>query len=136
MFSLTIVFGPGPMVWTLMFKTEEAAEDAALAVRSILQARGKDTNFSPISAVSLKDDFGQIAEVTTESLHGFMLENMEQSKLAHIERALHQARTQAKGAEIADSDPVLAQARRRAQGGMPIMQPMPTGFSPNGRFPS
>jgi hypothetical protein len=125
MFSLTIVFGPGPMVWTLMFKTEEAAKSAKGKLDDEMQ-----------EYVWLEDDFGQNCTITAKSISGYMLENMERSKLAHIERALHQARTQAKGAEIADSDPVLAQARRRAQGGMPIMQPMPTGFSPNGRFPS
>jgi hypothetical protein len=126
MFSLTIVFGPGPMVWTLMFKTEDKAR---LNVSTL--------NQSPLGQVTrFVDDFGQECDIITDELKGWMLEDMEQSKLAHIERALHQARTQAKGAEIADSDPVLAQARRRAQGGMPIMQPMPTGFSPNGRFPS
>jgi hypothetical protein len=126
MFSLTIVFGPGPMVWTLMFKTEDKAR---LNVSTL--------NQSPLGQVTrFVDDFGQECDIITDELKGWMLEDMEQSKLAHIERALHQARTQAKGAEIADSDPVLAQARRRAQSGMPIMQPMPTGFSPNGRFPS
>jgi hypothetical protein len=124
MFSLTIVFGPGPMVWTLMYKNREKAE----AHRNFLY--GTDDQ------INLSDDFGQEASLKRTEIHGSMLEDMEQSKLAHIERALHQARTQAKGAEIADSDPVLAQARRRAQGGMPIMQPMPTGFSPNGRFPT
>src|SRR5579863_10384237 len=123
MFSLTIVFGPGPMVWTLMFKTEDKAQ---LNVSTL--------NQSPLGQVTrFVDDFGQECNIITDELKGWMLDDMEQSKLAHIERALHQARTQAKGAEIADSDPVLAQARRRAQGGMPIMQPMPTGFSPNGR---
>jgi hypothetical protein len=114
------------MVWTLMFKTEDKAR---LNVSTL--------NQSPLGQVTrFVDDFGQECDIITDELKGWMLEDMEQSKLAHIERALHQARTQAKGAEIADSDPVLAQARRRAQGGMPIMQPMPTGFSPNGRFPS
>jgi hypothetical protein len=122
MFSLTIVFGPGPMVWTLMFKTEE-------------RVREELANWA-INKTPLIDDFGQECVISADIMHGYMVENLEQSKLAHIERALHQARTQAKGAEIADSDPVLAQARRRAQGGMPIMQPMPTGFSPNGRFPT
>jgi hypothetical protein len=122
MFSLTIVFGPGPMVWTLMFKTEE-------------RVREELANWA-INKTPLIDDFGQECVINADIMHGYMVENLEQSKLAHIERALHQARTQAKGAEIADSDPVLAQARRRAQGGMPIMQPMPAGFSPNGRFPS
>jgi hypothetical protein len=122
MFSLTIVFGPGPMVWTLMFRTEERARDCL----------AHWTDEDPY----LIDDFGQECTIDPNNAHGWMFENLEQSKLAHIERALHQARTQAKGAEIADSDPVLAQARRRAQGGMPMLQPMPTGFSPNGRFPS
>jgi hypothetical protein len=122
MFSLTIVFGPGPMVWTLMFRTEE-------------RVREELANWA-INKTPLIDDFGQECVISADIMHGYMVENLEQSKLAHIERALHQARTQAKGAEIADSDPVLAQARRRAQGGMPIMQPMPTGFSPNERFPS
>jgi hypothetical protein len=132
MFSLTIVFGPGPMVWTLMFKTEEKLK----FVLEELAFRSTDGHASHKEAFCVTDDFGQNCAIRDAQVHGFMSENLEQSKLAHIERALHQARTQAKGAEIADSDPVLAQARRRAQGGMPIMQPMPTGFSPNGRFPS
>lgn len=121
MFSLTIVFGPGPMVWTLMFKERKTAEDAL----AHWTAKQED----------LTDDFGQVACVNPDKAHGWMLEDLEQSRLAHIERALHQARTQAKGAEIADNDPVLKQARHRAQGGMPMIQPVP-GFGPNGRFPS
>lgn len=120
MFSLTIVFGPGPMVWTLMFKTEERVrEELADLV---------------INKMPLIDDFGQECVISVNVMHGYMVENLEQSKLAHIESALHKARTQAKSEEIANSDPVLAQARaaglRRAQGGIPIMQPM------LGRFPS
>jgi hypothetical protein len=122
MFSLTIVFGPGPMVWTLMFKTEE-------------KAREELAKIVDLPTISYADDFGQECLITRGSIHGMMIEDLEQSRLAHIERALHQARTQAKGAEIADNDPVLKQARHRAQGGMPMIQPVP-GFGPNGRFPS
>jgi hypothetical protein len=136
MFSLTIVFGPGPMVWTLIFKTEETANHAAIAARSTLQTRGKDTNFSPISAVSITDDFGQSVEITPESLHGFMLEDLDQSKFAHIERALHQARTKVTADKLAEADPTIREAQRRAQGGMPMIQPAMQGFGPNGRFPS
>jgi len=39
-----------------------------------------------------------------------MLEDMEKSKLAHIERGLHQARTQAKAQQAATQDPVLKSA--------------------------
>ncbi len=136
MFSLTIVFGPSPMVWTLMFKTEETAREAY----QFLNAETGPTKVGPhdktgMSMVKLVDDFGQETALKRTEISGSMLENLEQSRLAHIERALHQARTQAKGAEIADNDPVLKQARHRAQGGMPMIQPVP-GFGPNGRFPS
>jgi hypothetical protein len=123
MFSLTIVFGPGPMVWTLMYKTEEKAQQHKSFINEHKDSR-----------VQLYDDFGQECTINSEDIHGFMLEDLEQSRLAHIERALHQARTQAKGAEIADNDPVLKQARHRAQGGMPMIQPM-SSFRPNGGFP-
>jgi hypothetical protein len=126
MFSLTIVFGPGPMVWTLLFKTEEAA----VAARNSLQ----EAKESGENDFELVDDFGQECFVKSSETSGWMLENLEQSRLAHIERALHQARTQAKGAEVADNDPVLKQARHRAQGGMPMIQPM-SSFRPNGGFP-
>lgn len=125
MFSLTIVFGPGPMVWTLMFKTEEAARKADYACDTF----STDT-------LHLLDDFGQNCSVVGTGIHGHMLEDLEQSRLAHIERALHQARTQAKGSELAEADPVLRHARLKAQGGLGMIQPVPTGWVGNGRFPS
>ena len=126
MFSLTIVFGPGPMVWTLMFKNA----DAAIAAAKNCQDNSTSETFETT------DDLSQSVVISRTQIHGVMLEDLEQSKLAHIERALHQARTQAKGSEIADNDPILKQARHRAQGGMPMIQPMPAGYGPNGRFPS
>lgn len=121
MFMLTISFGPGPMVWTLMFKTED-------------KARYCETLLATPNKTSFTDDFGQSVVINTNEIHGYMIEDLEQSKLAHIERALHQARTQAKGAELAEADVTLRTARARAQGQMPILQPMPGGFG-NGRFP-
>jgi hypothetical protein len=124
MFSLTIVCGPGPMAWTLMFKEKT---DAMNAMNAIGEHNGK--------FLETEDDFGQRVVIEKNQAHGFMLEDLEQSRLAHIERALHQARTQAKGAELAEADPVLKQARHRAQGGiLPMIQPMPAGFGPNGGF--
>ncbi len=119
MFSLTIVFGPGPMVWTLMFKERKTAEDAL----AHWTAQQED----------LTDDFGQVACVNPDKAHGWMLEDLEQSKFAHIERALHQTRTKIAADKIADSDPSIKEAARRAQGGMPMIQPVP-GFGPNGGF--
>lgn len=125
MFSLTIVFGPGPSVWTLLFKTQERAIEAQTA---LFDAKRDGNDFD------VGDDFGQTCHLKSSETHGWMLEDMEQSKLAHIERALHQARVHAKGTELAQNDPVLRQAARQAQGGMPILSP---GMAPaqNGRWP-
>ena len=125
MFSLTIVFGPGPMVWTLMFKTRETATDA----RNSLLAK----KYEGETAFDLVDDFGQECEIKASECHGWMLEDLEQSKFAHIERALHQTRTKIAADKIAEGDPSIKEAARRAQGGMPMIQPVP-GFGPNGGF--
>ena len=123
MFSLTISFGPGPVMWTMMWRDREKAEAAWNAV-----AISKATE----SVLKLTDDFGQDAIIEITTIHGIMLEDMELSKNAHIERALHQARMQAKGQEMAESDQILRAARAR-QGGPGIltpMGPMNGGFGP------
>jgi len=111
------------MVWTLMFKDKQRANVAADDLVGLPENK----------SFELTDDFGQECCIKASEVHGYMLEDLEQSRLAHIERALHQARTQAKGAELADADPALRQARNRAQSGMPMIQPVP-GFGPNGGF--
>jgi len=117
MFSLTIVFGPGPMVWTLMFKTED-------------KLREEMKNWA-MHKTPLIDDFGQEACVEVEKMHGYMIEELEQSKLAHIERALHQTRVKVKADEMARADPVIRAAAM--QGGSGILQPaMPGMPQPNG----
>ena len=123
MISLTIVFGPGPMVWTLMFKTEEHANKC-------LESYANPSSFIAV------DDFGQQCVIQGQEIHGIMLENLDQSKFAHIERALHQARTKIAADKLAEADPTIREAARRQQGGMPMIQPM--GAMPgitNGRFP-
>ena len=124
MLSLTIVFGPGPVVWTLMFKTEEAASNA------------KNSLCSVEGLTHIADDFGQSCTLLTSQIHGWMLENLDESKHAHIERALHQARTKITADKLAEADPVIREAARRQQGGMPMIQPMHAMPGPNGRFPS
>jgi hypothetical protein len=121
MFSLTIVFGPGPMVWTLMFKERDRAYSAAVFP-------------SDATMLNLVDDFGQDASIRIDDIHGTMIEDLEQSKLAHIERALHQARTKVKADELAQADPVIRSAAMR-QGGA-ILQPAMPGmpFQQNGRM--
>jgi len=121
MFSLTIVFGPGPMVWTLMYKEREKAENHRA------QLAGSNS-------VILVDDFGQEATFFGDPVNGVMLEDLEQSKLAHIERALHQARTKIKADEMAMADPAMRAAAQRHQS--PILQPAIPGMAmaPNGQY--
>jgi hypothetical protein len=117
MFLLSIVFGPTPTAWALLFKTQESAEAA-------FKQMGVHTGW-----IALEDDFGQCASLKSETLHGFMLEDMEKSKLAQIERGLHQLKTQAKAQEVAGADPQLQRAMRQGHQGSPILSP---GL--NGRF--
>jgi hypothetical protein len=132
MFSLTIVFGPGPMVWTLMFKTEEKLKFAL----EELAFRSTDGHAGHKEAFCVTDDFGQNCAIRDAQVHGFMSENLDESKHAHIERALHQARTKITADKLAEVDPVIKEAARRQQGGMPMIQPMHAMPGPNGRFPS
>ena len=66
MHLLTIVFGPSPTPWSLLFKSQEAADRAIM-----------DTE-KPGAFVTIIDDFGQRATISAHSIHGFMLEDMEQ----------------------------------------------------------
>jgi hypothetical protein len=125
MFSLTIVFGPGPMIWTLMFRERDRAMEIVT----------KHTSNKNVEVLAGVDDFGQEFCVKESQLHGFMLEDLEQSKLAHIERALHQARTKVKADEFARADPVLRSAAVQ-QGGAILQPAMPGMPFQNGRMPS
>lgn len=117
MYLLTIVFGPTPTPWALLFQKSETAE---LAFNGLQDARKIKQG-----CVEICDDFGQKIDLPLASIHGFMLEDMEKSKLAHIERGLHQARTQARAQQMASTDPVLKTA---AMGqGPAILSPMGNG---------
>lgn len=121
MHLLTVVFGPTPTPWSLLFQKPELAEGAFTSIESAKQTKAE--------FISLVDEFGQRATFNVPSIHGFMLEDMEKSKLAHIERGLHQARTQARAQQAAAADPILKNAAMMQ--GPPMLAPMG-----NGRFPS
>ena len=96
MFSLSIALRDNPVVWTLMFKSKETAEAAYAKLVP--------------STDDIQDDFGQTVMIGPSGLSGAILEDLDQSKLAHIERALHTARTNANAQSRAQSDPVLKAA--------------------------
>ena len=108
----------GPVVWSLMYRTEESLLKAVAPFENTLNA-------TPNNRYSLIDDFGHRAMIKESSLHGWMIEDWNKTKIAQVEHALHQARTQADAQKAAYSDPAL---RAVAQG--------PSVISPmgNGRF--
>jgi hypothetical protein len=119
MHLLSIVFGPTPTAWAMLFQKPELADKAFFDLESAKRER-KET-------VSVFDEYGQRAVFETVDIHGFMLEDLEKSKVAQIERGLHQARTQARAQQQALADPILSNAARMQ--GAPVLSPMG-----NGRF--
>lgn len=112
MFCLNVALGNTS--WRLLYKTEQGA----LAAVALL-------NVSDIA--KLMDDFGQSLEVKQASIHGHMLEDLDKTKMAHVEMALHQQRTQITAQKMAETDPGLRAARHP---GPAIIEPM-NGFQPH-----
>ena len=110
MFSLTVVFGPAAAQSVLLYKTKDALDAALQNYRSDRTTTFEGGDFNAI------DDFGQTVLLKRISIHGVMAEDMEVSKLAYIERVLHQNRTHARAEQMAAEDPVLKTARMRNAG--------------------
>lgn len=106
MFSLSIAFGGGTAtIWALLYKTEEKANDHFNFLKS---------QIIPGEFIQLQDDFGQSFCISRANIVAVMFEDLEQSKLGQIERGLHQARTHAKGQQMASADPTLRTAAMTA----------------------
>ena len=113
MHVITVAFGEAPAMWQFVFKTEEAATVA-------WQQLGNETQ------VVIVDDFGQTGNFDSKHINGRMLENLDMSQQAHVERSLRQQRMQAKFQKAAESDPEIRAAMR----GPAVLSPI-AGF--NGR---
>ena len=123
MFSMTIVFGASPAPWMLLFKTQEAINDAIVAFKNPATFDSKDFDIT--------DDYGQHVSIRRDSIHGVMFEDLIKSRIAHIERGLHQMRVQVEANNIAKADPSLMAALRSAQQTPGVITP---SFGPNGAF--
>lgn len=102
MFCITLKFKQDAAPWTLLYKNEATAVkwwDAYIVARA-----------SSNPGIAMSDDFGQSLLVDPTCVAGSMFEDLDKSMLAHIERGLHNARTQAKAQQIALNDPVLKTA--------------------------
>ncbi len=116
MHCLSIVFNAGsPVMWKLLYRE---ATDAVKNYEALLHTDGD---------VELSDDFGQKIMVSRDQLSGVMQEDLDQSKLAHIEMSLHEAKTRAAANKQAQSDPALRTSAMMGAGGMPILSPMGNG---------
>lgn len=120
MHCLSIVFNAGsPVMWKLLYRTESDALSA-------FQRAGM--HFAPTNspqAIQLNDDFGQSVVIGRGVAGGVMLEDLDQSKLAHIEMSLHEAKTRAKAQKQAQTDPELRTSQMMQ--GMPVLSPMGNG---------
>lgn len=108
MYSLTIVFGPA--AWQFMFRTPEKLE-------TFKQFRANN----PAQDVIIDDDFGQHAEIKAASIHGIQIENLEETRIVHIERAVHQGKIQRDAQQRFSREPGVR---------VPVLDPV--GMSPNG----
>ncbi len=101
MYSLTIHFGPNAMVWAFLFKEKKKAESEFAAA---------DTALCAGEFFRVEDDFGQIGVFGVGQAAGIMLEDLDQSEEARIQRSLLNARGEVKARQRASTDPVLRQA--------------------------
>lgn len=116
MFSLTIAVGN--QAWRLLYKNQEDAEKRFEIVKDAVVGVTQGVGF-------ISDDFGQ---TFAGRPIGVLLEDLEKMKMAHVEMALHNARTQAMANKAAQSDPGLrANAMMNGPG---VIQPM-NNFRPS-----
>lgn len=115
MFCLNIALGNTS--WRLLYKSEEPTKKAFELISNPI-----------IENLILDDDFGQRFCAKASSIHGFMIEDLDKTKMAHVEMALHQQRTQITAQKMAETDPGLRAARHP---GPAIIEPM-NGFRPHG----
>lgn len=108
MHSLTVIFGPASL--RFLFKSKEKA-DTFRAFRSD----------HPAQDLIIDDDFGQHAEIKALSIHGIIVEDMDQARLAGVEMTLHNTRIHALATQRAQSDPALRAAHR----GPGVISPVP-----------
>lgn len=118
MHSLTICFGPTGTVWTLLFKEPERALEMHDALLDLT-----------VEITTIADDFGQKISMRGELISAMLLEDLDISQMASIERGLHQARAQAKAQTRAMADPVIKESLRAQQQGPAVMSPMGNRFS-------
>lgn len=109
MHALTVVFGNA--AWRFLFRQKESVD-------KYRQFRAD----YPTQDLIIDDDFGQHAEIRAGAINGIQIEDMDLSKIAHVESALWQHHVQVtaqqrarNGPGITTSVPVLDPTTLRRQ---------------------
>ena len=117
MYALTIFMGPA--CFQLLYRTEEPARLAKAALHN-----RPNEAFGVTTYTEINDDFGHEMTINLRDLSGFILEDMEKTKAAHVDRALHQQRVQMLAQKTAENDPGIRASRMMGNNG-PILSPFP-----------
>ncbi len=112
MYSLSIAIGM--MSWRMLYQDEERAKAAYLALKD-----------NTVPTIEIADDYGQIGTFKPMACPALMLEDMDKSKIAEIDLALHRQKLQMLAQKMAAADPAIRAANMGSQ--MPLVNPMGNG---------
>lgn len=104
MFSVTIVFGPTPMPLTLLYRNRLDAQRTVDQYDALL----------PTMTMRVEDDFGNFG-IVSQPIHACLCVDLDANADADVERALVQARTQAKANIAGRNDPIIRTAAMAGQ---------------------
>ena len=108
LFSVAICFGPNATLWGLTFKTWEAADSVAIAVKDAMETG---------NILSIADDFGQATCIRGIAISGVLVEDMKATVEAQVLRGVHHARGQAEVQAAAQADPIIRRHMLMSGGG-------------------
>lgn len=124
MFSITVFLGDTIAPIVLLFKGEDTLRKAVEALDGEIAPMDiAGLQKSIALRVTLEDDFGQIAHLCRAPL-AVLVQDLKQAQEADILRGVHQATTQAKANDRAQSDPFLQAHFRKMQRGPAVLDPL------------
>jgi hypothetical protein len=109
MFSLAISFGPQGQIWSLLFKEKQKPSEWQAAI----------SNRTAPPVVVIDDDFGQSVSVVVESVHGVLMQDLDQMIESRIQHSLNDAKAQARYNARIKTDPEI----RALQNGPAVLTP-------------
>ena len=109
MYLISVVVGRAqPLVWGLLFRDERKALDALTSLRAV-------------GDIDVADDHGQRLVAKGGDIGPIMFENMDESKVASIERTVHEQRIRSQVVSRMRAEPGL---QNLAMGGPAMLSPM------------